>query len=148
MESIQKQLEVIYSLIGHSHKIDIKEDGFMSRGFVIDNGNLIFKFPRNKDVDYKTEIDNLNLINSLNLGVNLQKVAYVSNDNSYLGIKGVLGKSLEEIKLDKRQKCEVGKQLGVFLRNLHNSKINTEVVYTLKSEIEAGPVGLRVGGQR
>lgn len=137
MKSIQEQLEIVYSLIGNSHKIDIKEDGFMSRGFVIDNGNLIFKFPRNKDVDYKTEIDNLNLINSLDLGINLQKVVYVSNDNSYLGIKGVLGKSLEEIKLDKNQKCEVGKQLGEFLKKLHNTKINTEVIYTLKSEIEA-----------
>lgn len=137
MKSIQEQLEIVYSLIGNSHKIDIKEDGFMSRGFVVDKGNLIFKFPRNKDVNYKTEIDNLNFINSLDLGVNLQKVVYVSKDNSYLGIKGVLGKSLEEIKLDKNQKCEVGKQLGEFLKKLHNTKINTEVIYTLKSEIEA-----------
>ena len=94
MKKIEEQIKVINSLIGYDHKIIIKEDGFNSRGFVVDDGKLVFKFPRTKDCKYEPEIANLNYINSLNLGINLQKVAYVSNNNEYLGIYGVLGKSL------------------------------------------------------
>ena len=62
MKTIEEQLNVIQSLIGANHKIKVKEDGFISRGFVIDNGKLVFKFPRKSDVGYETEIDNLNYI--------------------------------------------------------------------------------------
>ena len=95
MKTIEEQKIIIQSLIGEHHNIKVMEDGFISRGFVVDNGKLVFKFPRWADVSYETEIDNLNFMNALDLGVNLQKVAYSSNTNDYLGIYGVLGKSLE-----------------------------------------------------
>ena len=119
MRSIEEQLNVIHSLIGENHKIKVKEDGFISRGFVVDNGKLVFKFPRRADVTYETEIDNLNYINSLELDVNLQRVAYTSNTNEYLGIYGVLGKSLEEVKLSEKDLRAVGKQLGSWKETCH-----------------------------
>ena len=137
MRSIEEQLSVIQSLIGENHKIKVKEDGFISRGFVVDNGKLVFKFPRRADVTYETEIDNLNYINSLDLGVNLQRVAYTSNTNEYLGIYGVLGKSLEEVKLSEDEQRKVGKQLGLFLKKLHQIKQHNGMPCTLKAEIEA-----------
>ena len=137
MKSINEQLEIIKGLIGESHKIQIKEDGFISRGFVVDNGKLVFKFPRRADVSYETEIDNLNYINSLELGVNLQKVAYSSDSNEYLGIYGVIGNSLEEVKLSEDEQRKVGKQLGLFLKKLHQIKEHNGTPCTLKSEIEA-----------
>ena len=137
MKTIEEQLTIIQSLIGNNHKIKVKEDGFISRGFVVDNGKLVFKFPRRADVTYETEIDNLNYINSLELGVNLQRVAYTSNTNEYLGIYGVLGKSLEEVKLSEEDLRAVGKQLGLFLKKLHQIKQHNGMPCTLKAEIEA-----------
>ena len=119
MKTIEEQLNIIQSFVGDGHKIEIQEDGFLSRGFVVDNGKLVFKFPRNPHVQYQTEIANLNYINSLNLGVNLQRVTYVSSTNEYLGIYGVLGHSLEKVSLDEQQQREIGRQLGVFLKKLH-----------------------------
>ena len=137
MRSIEEQLSVIQSLIGENHKIKVKEDGFISRGFVVDNGKLVFKFPRRADVGYETEIDNLKYINSLDLGVNLQKVAFSSEINEYLGIYGVIGNSLEEIKLSEDEQRKVGKQLGLFLKKLHQIKQHNGMPCTLKDEIEA-----------
>ncbi len=124
MKTIEEQLIIIQSLIGNNHKIKVKEDGFISRGFVIDNGKLVFKFPRRADVSYETEIDNLNYINSLKLGVNLQKV-------------GVIGNSLEEVKLSEDEQRAIGKQLGLFLKKLHKIKERNGMPCTLKTEIEA-----------
>lgn len=137
MRPIEEQLSVIQSLIGENHKIKVKEDGFVSRGFVVDNGKLVFKFPRRADVSYETEIDNLNYINSLELGVNLQKVAFSSESNEYLGIYGVIGNSLEEVKLSEDEQRKVGKQLGLFLKKLHQIKEHNGMPCTLKAEIEA-----------
>ena len=137
MKTIEEQLTIIQSLIGNNHKIKVKEDGFISRGFVVDNGKLIFKFPRKPEVQYQTEIDNLNHINSLNLGVNLQKVAHTSPTNEYLAIYGVLGTSLEEVNLNEEQEKEIGRQLGLFLKNLHKINEHKGLSCTLKAEIEA-----------
>lgn len=137
MKTIEEQLSIIQSLIGDNHKIKVKEDGFISRGFVVDNGKLVFKFPRRADVSYETEIDNLNYINSLDLSVNLQKVAFSSEINEYLGIYGVIGNSLEEIKLSEDEQRKVGKQLGLFLKKLHQIKEHNGLPCTLKAEIEA-----------
>lgn len=137
MKTIEEQLKIINSLIGETKNIKIKEDGFISRGFVINNGELVFKFPRKNDVEYKTEIENLNYINSLNLGVKLQRVAFSSQTNEYLGIYGVLGNSLEEIDLNEDQLKDVGRQLGVFLKKLHNVKNYEGKPCRLNDEIKA-----------
>ena len=137
MKNIEEQLSIIESLIGKNHKIKVKEDGFISRGFVVDDGKLVFKFPRRADVSYEIEIDNLNYINSLNLGVSLQKVAYSSENNEYLGIYGVLGNSLEEIELSEDEQRIVGNQLGLFLKKLHQIKEYSGQPCTLALEIGA-----------
>lgn len=137
MKTMEEQLNIIKSLIGENHKIKVKEDGFISRGFVVDNGKLVFKFPRRADVSYETEINNLNYINSLDLGVNLQKVAYSSQTNEYLGIYGVIGNSLEEVKLSENEQREVGKLLGIFLKKLHQIKGHNGMPCSLTDEIEA-----------
>ena len=137
MKTIEEQKIIIQSLIGEHHNIKVMEDGFISRGFVVDNGKLVFKFPRWADVSYETEIDNLNFMNALDLGVNLQKVAYSSNTNDYLGIYGVLGNSLEERKLSEDEERSVGEQLGLFLKKLHQIHDHIGMPCTLQAEIEA-----------
>lgn len=137
MKTIEQQLEIIHSLIGENDNIKIKEDGFLSRGFVIDNGRLVIKFPRRQDVDYKTEIDNLNYINLLDLGISLQKVAFTSQTNEYLGVYGVLGSSLERLTLNQKEQKQVGEKLGKFLKKLHSVTNHTGKPCLPKDEIEA-----------
>lgn len=137
MKSIDEQLKIIKTLIDENANIKVKEDGFLSRGFVVDNGKLVFKFPRNKDVSYKTEIDILNFINSIDLNINLQKVAFVEPNNQYLGIYGVLGNSLEEKFLSKEEQVEAGKKLGLFLKKLHSVKTQKGIPCPLQLEIES-----------
>ena len=136
MNEIQKQLALIRSLVGECD-IQLAEDGFLSRGYVIDGGRLVFKFPRNGAVRYGTEIDNLNFIGSLELGVHLQKPAFVSADDAYLGVFGVPGSSLEKLTLTTEQKILVGKQLGEALKRLHAAEHPQSDALTLRDEIAA-----------
>lgn len=137
MKTIEEQIKIINSIIGEVKNINVKEDGFISRGFVVNNGEVVFKFPRKDNVEYKTEIENLNYINSLDLGVNLQKVAFSSPTDEYLGIYGVYGNSLEEIKLSDNQLKDVGQQLGLFLKKLHSVKNFEGKPCKLNDEIDA-----------
>ena len=137
MKTIEEQLSIIQKIIGNNHNIKIHEDGFISRGFVIDNGRLVFKFPRNLDVRYDNEIEILNHLNLLNLGVDLQKVAYSSPTSEYLGLYGVVGTSMEHISLTDKELKNVGNQLGVFLRKLHKVTNLKGEICGLQTEIES-----------
>ena len=95
---IEEELQIISNLTGVD-KDDIKysDDGFLSRGYIIENGRIVFKFKKQPEVSYKNEVKMLNFLNSLNLDINLQKVGWVSENDNYLGLYGVVGKSPGEI---------------------------------------------------
>ena len=117
---IGEELQIVSKLTGIDQKeIKFSDDGFLSRGYIIDNGRIVFKFKKQPDVNYENEIKMLNFVNSLNLNINLQKVGWISDDNSYLGIYGVIGKSLESLNLTDDKRKNYGKQIGLFLQKLH-----------------------------
>lgn len=129
------ELQIIEKLTGVTpDKIRLADDGFFSRGYVIDSGRIVFKFKKSPEVSYKTEIKALNFINSLNLGINVQKVGWVAPDDTYLGIYGVKGKSLEDINYDYKT---VGRQLATALCKLHQSHPEGAEVMTQNEEISA-----------
>ena len=65
---INEELQIVSNLTGVApENIKYSDDGFLSRGYVIDNGRIVFKFKRNSDVSYKNEIKMLDFVNSLNL---------------------------------------------------------------------------------
>ena len=41
MKTIEEQLNIIQSFVGDGHKIEIQEDGFLSRGFVVESNNSV-----------------------------------------------------------------------------------------------------------
>ncbi len=118
-------------------RIHFSDDGFMSRGYVIDEGRLVFKFKKRPDTTYVYEARNLDYLNRQNLGIHLQRVAFKAADDSYLGIYGVPGISLEQYTLDGASRTAIGRQLGEFLRKLHSLRPETELVYPLDSLIKA-----------
>lgn len=131
------EVEIIKKLAGvEEDRISFSDDGFMSRGYVIDGGRLVFKFKKRPDTTYVHEAQNLDYLNKQSLGVNLQSVAFKTEDNSYLGIYGVPGISLEQYALNDASRIAIGRQLGEFLWKLHSLKPETEIVYPLEELIE------------
>ena len=141
MESLPQRKEEI-GLVSTLARVDEKDiefsdDGFLSRGYVIDDGRIVFKFKKQPDVSYKNEIKMLNFVNSLGLNVNLQKVGWASDDDSYLGIYGVIGKSLEKIELTDEARDSYAKQIADFLRRLHSESFEDAEKLSVADEIKA-----------
>lgn len=138
MGVINKEKKLVSELTGvNEEKIRFSDDGFLSRGYVIDNGRIVFKFKRKPSVNYESEVRNLEFINSLNLNINVQKVGWESKKDKYLGLYGVEGSSLETVALDS-EKCKIyGKQLGLFLKELHNAQLLNAERVGINAEILA-----------
>lgn len=135
---IAAEIGIIKKLTGvHRDQIHFFDDGFLSRGYVIDQGRLVFKFKKRPDVTYAHEIRNLDYLNRQDLGVNLQSVAFKAEDDRYLGMYGVSGLPLEQCEINDALRVSVGKQLGEFLRKLHKLKPETGIVYPLDGLIRA-----------
>lgn len=135
---ITAEIERIKNLTGvEEGQIHFRDDGFMSRGYLIDDGRIVFKFKKRPDTTYVYEAQNLDYLNRQDLGIHLQKVAFKAADDSYLGIYGVPGTSLEQYPLNGASRIAIGRQLGEFLRKLHALKPKTELVYPLDSLIRA-----------
>ena len=134
----KSEIELVSSLTNTpKNRIKLSNDGFLSRGYVINNGRIVFKFKKHPETSYKNEIEMLNIVNSLGLEVNLQKVGWISNDDSYLGLYGVKGETLESISLSDGQCESIGKQIGQFLKKLHSSENNSANLLKVEEEIKA-----------
>lgn len=135
---VSEELQIVSNLTGIApEKIKFSDDGFLSRGYIIDNGRIVFKFKRKPDVSYKNEIRMLNFVNSLNLNINLQKVGWISEDDNYLGIYGVIGKSLESLNLTDDKREAYSKQIGSFLQKLHSVEFQDAEKLSVNEELEA-----------
>jgi len=131
----QDEVQIVEQLTDvAADQIRLADDGFWSRGYIIDNGRIVFKFKKSPEVSYETEIKVLSYVNSLDLGINLQKVGWVSPDDSYLGVYGVLGEALEDVNYDHRV---VAQQLAAALRKLHQAKPFDAEFMTQCEEIKA-----------
>ncbi len=136
--TIRQETDTVMRLTGaEERQITLSDDGFLSRGYVIDRGRIVFKFRKRPDTDYDGEIRILNELQRLELGVNLQSVGWTAADGSYLGLHGVLGRSLERTRMAVAQKQDVGRQLGGFLRRLHAAAPEHVPVCSLADEIAA-----------
>lgn len=133
---VAAEIEIIKNLTGvDESRIRFSDDGFMSRGYVIDGGRLVFKFKKRSDTTYVYEIQNLDYLNRQNLGVHLQSVAFKADDDRYLGLYGVPGVSLEQYTMDDASYPAIGRQLGEFLRKLHSLEPKIKTVYPLSELI-------------
>jgi len=134
---VTTEIEIIKNLIGvDESRIHFSDNGFMSRGYIIDGGRIVFKFKKRSDTTYVYEIQNLDYLNQQNLGVNLQSVAFKADDDSYLGIYGVPGISLEQYMIDDVSYIAIGRQLGEFLRKLHSLEPKIKTVHPLNELIK------------
>lgn len=135
---IDEEAQLVSNLTGVA-KTDIvfSDNGFLSRGYIIDNGRIVFKFKKWPEISYKNEIKMLNFVNSLDLNINLQKIGWISEDDSYLGIYGIVGDCLKDVTLTDKQCKDYGTQIGIFLKKLHQTSFKEADTLSVKQEIAA-----------
>ena len=135
---MNNEKDIIEKLIGSRyHEITTDDTGGNSRAYIIDGGKIVFKFPRNDQVTYDNEARILQTINKIKTNVKLQKVGWQSNDNKYIGILGVTGKSINNSQLKSEQKRHIGEKVGKFLKELHKIKTDLVPSLSLSEEIKA-----------
>jgi len=133
---IAQEVETIEKLLGNNHEIVFSDAGHMSRGYIIDDGRIVFKFPRNSEVSYYNEIKALDAVNALVTDIGLQRVGWAERNSNYLGLYGVIGKAMKNLELSPAQKRNIGERIGCFLRALHNLEVPGAPVYPLADEIK------------
>ena len=125
---IESQLKIVRRLadVSNETQIEVNEVGWTSRVYVVDDGNIVFKFPRSAKFrdECKYEIATLKLLKEENFNLHIPVLNWVAEDNLYFGFYGVKGTPLREIigNLTEAQKNDIGTQIGKFLRQLHSIK--------------------------
>ena len=119
-----EQLAKVLKLTGATeNQVVLHDDGYWSRAYVVNGGEFVVKFPKYDTVDYGNEAAFLNLISGMDLPVNTQKLKWLSEDGRCIAMYGVRGTPLSELQnLTMNQKRSIGKQIGLFLKQLHTSK--------------------------
>ena len=132
---IDKELQLVSDLTNVAKdSIKFSDNGFLSRAYIIDDGRIVFKFKKWPEISYKNEAKALNFLESTSHIVELQKVNWISKNDNFLGVYGVIGNSLEEIIIPKEKYKNYGSQIGHFLAELH--KMNPDGFSTLTVEQE------------
>ena len=122
------ELEIVKRLsdVSDESRININEIGWTSRVYIIDGGKLVFKFPRSTKFRNEClhEIAALKLLKGQKFNLNVPALNWTTEDNSYFGFYGVVGKPLRTVidGMSQEQKIEIGVQIGSFLRQLHGIK--------------------------
>ena len=122
----RKELKIVKELtnVNDKRRIVLNDIGWTSRVYIIDDGEFVFKFLKNKkyqeELEHETNI--LKLIKNHKFNINIPLISWVGEDNAYIGFKGMTGKSMTtEIinELSEEQKRKIGTQIGIFIKKLH-----------------------------
>ena len=140
--STENELKIVKRLTGvDDNQIEVIEIGWTSRVYVIGNGKVVFKFPRNAKFreESKHEVTVLELLKGQRFSVSVPVLNWTSPDNSFFGYYGVEGKPLGEVidGLSEQQKVEIGMQMGYFIKQLHGIKEYSDIkAQTLDEQTE------------
>ena len=123
----EDELKIVKQLTGtDNNQIEVNETGWTSRVYIINNGKIVFKFPRNEKFqkECNQEVSVLKLLKGRQFNVSIPVLNWTTKDNKYFGFYGVEGKPLGEVidGLSYHQKIEIGMQLGKFVKQLHEIK--------------------------
>ncbi|MBR5939318.1 hypothetical protein IKZ77_02070, partial [Candidatus Saccharibacteria bacterium] len=131
-------LNIIKSHFGKTPKdIELSNLGSYSRAYIINKGEIVFKFKKRPGVTYKNEAKILKIIENLDLKINTQRIFCESEDDSFLALYGVKGKSVKSRTLSEPEKTKIAKNLAEFLKNLHAKTPENLNKTSLDAEISA-----------
>lgn len=121
-----KELEIVKKLtnVADENNIVLNEDGWTSRVYIVNKGEIVLKFLKNKQYreEFEHEINILKLIKDHKFNVNIPLISSSEEDNTYIVLNGLMGKSMSAEIVDaltKEEKRKIGTQIGLFLKKLH-----------------------------
>ena len=139
-ELILQEKKIVSNLTGvRLEEIVYNDLGWTSRIYVINQGEIVFKFPRTQKIiqEYMKEIQIYYLLNDINIGVGIPQVRWQDSELRYFGYAGIPGATLDiclnELTTD--TKVKIGKILGLFLKKLHTLDLKDANTYNIKDEI-------------
>lgn len=141
-EVINKEKQVIVGLLSLNDgtNIVLNDSGWDSRTYIINSGEIVFKFPRSEQVKnyYKLEIAGYKLARQIKSEVAIPQVKWEHHNLDYFGYQGIVGIPLEhKMKtLTPERRENLGKELGAFLKILHELKLDAAPMITLEKEVE------------
>ena len=140
---IQDELQIIRRLSNADPKNIVQfSDGHRSRTYLIDDGRIVFRFPRSQAgrAEYMREVPVLGLLRERTFDVSIPVINWSSPGNAYIGCYGVVGRlSVQDAisSLSDQAKGKVGDAIGGFLKQLHAIKPEKGcATFTVKAEIE------------
>jgi aminoglycoside phosphotransferase (APT) family kinase protein len=108
--------------------ITYENEGWDSRVYLVDRGNLVFKFARRGSVrdQYRDEIAVLRDLEPLDTPVRTPRVRWVAPDFEYFGYEGIAGEPLSDVlaELSRDTWAAIGDTLGRFLAVLHGRRLD------------------------
>ena len=119
--------------------IVLNDVGGTSRAYILNNGEIVFKFPRTEQVkgEYTPEIAAYKLVNSLRTTVSVPKIQWEGADNNYFGYEGIVGQSLDKVdEFPGETKIKIGTAVGEFLAQFHKQQLESAREMTVEDEIE------------
>jgi len=123
---MRDEISKVIELTGATEEqIKLHNDGYWSRAYVVDGGEFVVKFPKYDTVNYESEARFLNLISTMTLPINTQKLKWIAEDKRCIVLLGVKGTPLSKLEsLTTGQKQSIGKQIGTFLKQLHSLEVD------------------------
>lgn len=121
--------------------IDFIDIGWTSRVYLVNDGEIVFKFPRTEAVreEYKREIAVYQLARELaHDDVLVPEICWTHPAQHYLGYRGIVGHPLEDVidGLAPANKRRIGEQLGAFLNRFHGAAMENAMIMTQAKECE------------
>lgn len=116
------------------------DEGWDSRVFIVNDGEVCYKFPRSAEVmtSYGREILALNMLGGLGTGVRTQRFKDLNSRYGFFSYHGLVGTQLSELldTIDVSEKQRIGSEIGSFLKVLHSSEFEAAPVITVDDEVE------------
>jgi len=142
MRSLQSEIDIIRKLTGFDGDIKLNNNGYISRTYLIDNGRIVFKFPKSEagKQEYAYEVPTLEMIKKCELKVKIPIINWSSPDNDYIGYYGVVGNATLQDELTRLSKIDIvkiGSAIGSFIKQLHSIEPReANMTMTVEEEIE------------
>ena len=139
IEIITKEKEIVSSLTNeHFETIEFVDIGWTSRVYLINNGELVFKFARNNKVveEYKNEVRVYKFLEKKSFEVKLPVVKFEDANLRYFGYEGIVGQTLDKYidNLSEKEKIIIGQRLSGFLKILHESNLDNINIFDISHE--------------
>ncbi|MDA1209367.1 MAG: aminoglycoside phosphotransferase family protein [bacterium] len=149
-EIIHKEKEFIRELISLDRNIEItfSDFGWTSRVYIINSGEIVFKFPRSEEVktEYTLEVPAYKIAEEID-EVLIPSIQWEHPNKDYVGYKGIKGKSVDTVNssLTKDEKRNIGTQVGAFLKKFHQLTIPDAPLMSLEKEVAEYQYKLELG---